>query len=155
MRVFDNTTQSLFVVDPRGGDAREITRHAEDDSHIPAGWLADGRAVVITDEDSDHLWLGALNVGTGAYETIDRPDWDVELAASSADGRTQIWSVNEDGYSTLRWRIGSGPIRERRLDGAACEDLVISPDGSRAAFTRLSPIEPWQVWTLDTATGDA
>jgi len=155
MRVFDNTTQSLFVVDPRGGDAREITRHAEDDSHIPAGWLADGRAVVITDEDSDHLWLGALNVETGAYETIDRPDWDVELAASSADGRTQIWSVNEDGYSTLRWRTGSGPIRERRLDGAACEDLVISPDGSRAAFTRLSPTEPWQVWTLDTATGDA
>ena len=72
MRVFDNTTQSLFVVDPRGGDAREITRHAEDDSHIPAGWLADGRAVVITDEDSNHLWLGALDVGTGAYETIVR-----------------------------------------------------------------------------------
>src|SRR5438874_857029 len=77
------------------------------------------------------------------------------VAVSSADGRTQIWSVNEDGYSTLRWRIGSGPIRERRLDGAACEDLVISADGSRAAFTRLSPTEPWQVWTLDTATGDA
>src|SRR5437762_3294874 len=155
MRVSDNTTQDLLVVDPHNGDAREITRHAEDNSHIPAGWLADGRAVVITDEGSDHLWLGALDVATGKYEAIDRPDWDVELAASSADGRTQIWSVNDDGYSTLRWRVGSGPIRERRLDRAACEDLVISADGSRAAFTRLSPIEPWQVWTLDTATGDA
>jgi len=155
MRVFDNTTQDLLVVDPRTGDAREVTRHAEDVSHVPAGWLADGRALVITDESSDHLWLSAFDVATGKHEPIDRPEWDVELAASSTDGRTQIWSVNEDGYSTLRWRTGSGPIRERRLSGAACEDLVISADGSRAAFTRISPTEPWQVWTLDIATGDA
>src|SRR5437879_9534107 len=155
MRVFDTTTHDLLVVDPRNVEAREITRHAEDSSHLPAGWLADGRAVVITDEGSDHLWLGALDIANGTYEAIDRPDWDVELAASSADGRTQIWSVNDDGYSTLRWRVGSGPSRERRLDGAACEDLVISADGSRAAFTRLSPIEPWEGWTLDPATGAA
>jgi dipeptidyl aminopeptidase/acylaminoacyl peptidase len=155
MRVLDNTTQDLFVVDPRGGEAREITRHGEDVSHIPAGWLAGGRALVITDEGSDHLWLGALDPQAGKIDPIDRPEWDVELAASSANGRTQIWSVNEDGYSTLRWRTERGEIKERRLDGGACEDLVISADGSRAAFTRLSPTEPWQAWTLDTATGEA
>jgi dipeptidyl aminopeptidase/acylaminoacyl peptidase len=155
MRVLDNTTQDIFVVDPRNGAAREVTRHVEDVSHVPAGWLADGRALVITDEDSDHLWLGALNIATGKYEAIDRPEWDVELAASSADGRTQIWSVNDDGYSTLRWRTASGPIRERRLDGGICLDVVLSADGSRAAFTRLPPTEPWQVWTLDIATGEA
>jgi dipeptidyl aminopeptidase/acylaminoacyl peptidase len=155
MRVFDNTTQDLLVVDPRTGAAREVTRHVEDVSHIPAGWLADGRALVITDEGSDHLWLGALDIASGKHEPVDHPDWDVELAVSSANGRTQIWSVNDDGYSTLRWRTAGGPRRERRLDGAACEDLVVAADGSRAAFTRVSPTEPWQVWTLDIATGDA
>jgi dipeptidyl aminopeptidase/acylaminoacyl peptidase len=155
MRVFDNTTQDLLVVDPQGGDPREVTKHTEDVSHIPAGWLADGRALVITDEGSDHLWLSALDIATGKREPVDRPKWDVELAASSADGRTQVWSVNEDGYSTLRWRIGSGAVRQRRLEGGVCEDLVLSADGSRAAFMRLSPTEPWQVWTLDVATGDA
>jgi len=64
MRVLDNTTQDLLIVDPRTGDAREITRHAEDVSHIPAGWLADGRALAITYEGSDQLWLGALDVAT-------------------------------------------------------------------------------------------
>ena len=155
MRVLDNTTQDLLVVDPRTGGAREVTRHAEDVSHVPYGWLADGRALVITDEGREHLWLGALDVATGRLEPIDRPSWDIELAASSADGNTQIWSVNEDGYSRLRWRTPDGTIRERALDGAACEDLVISADGSRAAFQHLGPTEPWQVWTLDTATGDA
>jgi dipeptidyl aminopeptidase/acylaminoacyl peptidase len=155
VRVFDNTTQDLLVVDPRGGEAREITRHAEDVSHMPAGWLADGRVLVISDEQSEHLWLGALDPESGRYERIDSPPWDVELAASSANGRVQIWSVNEDGYSRLRWRTaGGGAGGERQLDGE-CEDLVVSADGSRAAFVRLSPTEPWQVWTLDTATGDA
>jgi dipeptidyl aminopeptidase/acylaminoacyl peptidase len=155
MRVLDNTTQDLLAVDPVTGATREITRHAEDVSHVPAGWLADGRVLVITDEGRDHLWLGALDPRSGEYERTDAPDWDVELAASSSDGRTQIWSINEDGYSRLRWRSDGGEVRERALEGATCEDLVLSADGTRAAFIRLTPTEPWQVWTLDTATGEA
>jgi dipeptidyl aminopeptidase/acylaminoacyl peptidase len=154
MRVLDNTNQDLLVLDPRTGEAREITRHTEDVSHVPAGWLADGRALVITDEGREHLWLGALDVVTGGYEPIDTPDWDIELAAVSADGRTQAWSVNEDGYSRLRWRTGGGPLREHPLDGGVCEDLVLSADGVRVAYVRLTATEPWQVWTLDTATGE-
>ncbi len=132
MRVLDNTTQDLLLVDPKSGAAREITTHSEDVSHVPAGWLADGRVI----------------------EAIDRSQWDVELAGSSADGRVQVWSVNEDGYSKIRWRVEGGPIRERDIKGV-CEDLVVAADGSRAAFGRYSATEPWQVWTLDTATGDA
>ena len=154
MRVLDNTTQELLVVDPLTGEAREITPHVEDVQHIPAGWLSDGRVLEITDLDSDHLWLAALDPASGRRDVIDHPKWDVELAASSIDGRVQIWSVNEDGYSRLRWRQGGGAIRERDLHGV-CEDLVLSADGTRAAFARISATEPWQVWTLDIASGDA
>ena len=154
MRVLDNTTQELLVVDPFTGDAREITPHEENVQHIPAGWLSDGRVLEITDLDSDHLWLAALDPASGRREIVDHPKWDVELAASSIDGRVQIWSVNEDGYSRLRWRQDSGPTRERDLRGV-CQDLVLSADGTRAAFARISSTEPWEVWTLDIATGEA
>ena len=153
MRVLDNTTQDLLLVDPRSGATREITRHAEDVSHVPVGWLADGSVLALTDEDREHLWLAALSPRDGRVEPIDAPPHDVELAASSADGTAQIWSVNADGYSTLRWR-GRGKSGERALDGV-CEDLILSADGSRAAFVRLSATEPWQVWTLDLASGAA
>jgi dipeptidyl aminopeptidase/acylaminoacyl peptidase len=154
MRVLDNTNQELLIVDPRTAEAREIAPHEENVQHIPAGWLGDGRVLEITDKDSEHLWLAALDPATGRREAVDRPSWDVELAASSVDGRVQIWSVNEDGYSRLRWRKDRGPVSERELHGV-CEDLVISADGTRAAFGRLSSTEPWQVWTLDIATGEA
>jgi len=153
MRVLDNTTQDLLIVDPRTGAAQQITEPREQVQHVPAGWLADGRALEITDVDSEHLWLAALDTRSWKREAIDRPEWDVELAASSADGRTQIWSVNADGYSKLRWRR-DGRTGERDLHGV-CEDLVLSADGGRAAFLRLSPTEPWQIWTLDIATGEA
>src|ERR671935_2971780 len=81
MRVHDNTTQDLLVVDPETGEATEITRHSEDVSHVPAGWLADGRALVVTDEEAEHLWLGALDIASGRYEPVDRPPGDVEPAA--------------------------------------------------------------------------
>ncbi|MEX2046302.1 MAG: S9 family peptidase [Chloroflexota bacterium] len=154
MRVLDNTNQELLVVDPRTGDAREIAVNEKNVQHIPAGWLGDGRVLEITDQGSEHLWLAALDPASGRREAVDHPSWDVELAASSADGRVQIWSVNEDGYSRLRWRREGDPVRERDLRGV-CEDLVLSADGARAAFARISATEPWQVWTLDTATGEA
>ncbi len=154
MRVHDNTTQDLLLVDPRTGAVREITTHQEDTQHVPAGRLADGRVLEITDAGREHLGLAALDPATGQREPVDSPDWDVELAVSSADGRVQAWSVNEDGYSKLRWRRDSGTVQERDIRGV-CGDLVLSHDGSRAAFGRLSATEPWQVWVLDTATGDA
>src|SRR2546428_3114163 len=153
MRVLDNTTQELLVVDVASRRAREVTRHREDTQHVPAGWLADGRVLEITDEDSEHLYLAALDPRSGVRERIDAPEWDIELAASSADGRVQIWSVNEDGYSKLRWQR-EGRVREHDLRGV-CNDLILSSDGSLAAFVRLGARDPWEIWVLDTRTGDA
>ncbi len=94
MRVQANTDQDLFVVDVDSGAMRHLTPHRPDDggdvSNVPAGWLADGRPLGSTDHGREHLYLAAYDAMTGAREIIDAPDWDVELAASSADGRAQI-----------------------------------------------------------------
>ena len=154
MRVTANTDQDLFIVDPNTGAAMHLTPHESDVSNVPAGWLADGRPLAMTDHGREHLYLAAYDRKTGEREVIDAPDWDVELAASSADGRAQVWSVNVDGYSTLRGRRDGTTKGERELHGV-CEDLIISADGSLAAFHRTSATEAPQLWVLDTTTGDA
>jgi dipeptidyl aminopeptidase/acylaminoacyl peptidase len=153
MRVLDNTTQDLLIVDARSGSVREITRHREDVQHVPAGWLADGRVAMITDEGSEHLYLAALHAETGAVERIDAPNWDIELAASSQDGRVQVWTVNEDGYSKLRWRR-DGKSQTLDLRGV-CLDLIVSGDGSIAAYSRYGTRDVWEVCVLDTRSGQA
>jgi dipeptidyl aminopeptidase/acylaminoacyl peptidase len=154
MRVLANTDQDLFVVDPESGAMRHLTPHEGDVSNVPAGWLADGRPLGITDQGREHLYLAAYDAKTGAREVIDAPDWDVELAASSADGRVQIWSVNADGYSTLRWQRDRTRGGEHALTGV-CEDLIVSADGSLAAFYRTSATETPQLWILDLRSGAA
>jgi len=154
MRVQDNTDQDLFRVDVATGERHHLTPHAGTCSSVPAGWRADGHPLGITDTGRAFLYLAAYDPVSGEREVIDAPDWDVELAASSADGRTQIWSVNADGYSTLRWQRDGRRRGERDLQGV-CEDLILSADGSLVAFHRVSATEPPQLWVLDTATGDA
>jgi dipeptidyl aminopeptidase/acylaminoacyl peptidase len=157
MRVADNTEQTVIAVDVASGEARELTPHAGHEAQfVPAGWTADGRALVMTDDVGGprHLDLVAIDPKSLKWQRLDRIEWDVELAVSSANGRTQVWSVNEDGYSRLRWRVDGKVMGEREL-GGVCEDVVVSGDGSLAAFVRQSAREPSQVWVLDTRTGDA
>src|SRR5256714_4650569 len=126
--------------------------HEGDVSNLPAGWLADGGPVAMPDAGREHLSLAAYDATTGEREVIDAPEWDVELAASSADGRAQIWSVNEDGYSTLCWQRDGKRGGEHALRGV-CDDLVISADGSLAAYHRTSATDAPQLGVLDLRTG--
>jgi len=154
MRVQDNTDQDLFIVDAASSASHHLTPHDATCSNVPAGWRADGHPIAITDAGREFLYLAAYDPASREREVIDAPAWDVELAASSADGRTQIWSVNVDGYSSLRWQRDGRRAGEHDLRGI-CEDLILSADGSLAAFHRISATEPPQLWALDIATGAA
>ncbi len=152
MRVAQNTDQDLFAIDVASGELTDLTPHQGEMQNVPAGWLADGRVLAITDHGSEFLHLEAIDVHSGEREMFDNPEWDVELAVASSDGRGVAWSVNEDGYSRLRWRTGSGPIAERETGGMV-GDLVVSSDGARAAYTFLPVDGPQEIHVLELASG--
>ncbi len=153
MRAAQNTDQDLFAIEAESGEVVDLTTHDGEMQNVPAGWLADGRVLAITNHGGDFLRLEAIEVASGARELFDQADWDVELAVTSADGRGVAWSVNEDGYSRLRWRIGEGPTGERVTRGMV-GDIVVSADGARAAYT-VSPVDgPQEIRVLDLASGE-
>ncbi|HET8567680.1 MAG TPA: S9 family peptidase [Candidatus Limnocylindria bacterium] len=157
MRVADNLEQTVFVVDAASGEAKELTPHEEEAQFVPAGWLGDGRALVMTDDvgGKRHLDLVAIDPRTRERARFDvQQGADIELAVTSADGRSQVWSSNADGYSTLHWQRDGRRLGSRAL-GGACEDLVVSRDGRVAAFIRQTPTEPSQLWVLDVPSGEA
>jgi dipeptidyl aminopeptidase/acylaminoacyl peptidase len=154
MRVEQNTDQYLFIVDPESGEVTEVTPHTGEEQNVPAGWLSDGRPLVITNHGREHLWLAAVDPATGEREAVDAPaDWGVELAASAADGSVQAWTISEDGYSLLRWRGAADGIREvPGLDGVI-SDLTVSRDGTLAAYAYLPVTGPAELRLLHTGSG--
>ena len=148
MRVAQNTDQDLLAVDPETDEIAELTTHQGEMQNVPAGWLEDGRLLAITDHDSDFLHLEAIDIHNGEREVYESTDWDVELAATSSDGRGVVWSVNEDGYSRLRWRFDNGAIGERGTYGTV-GDLVVSHDGVRCAYSLLPVGGPAEIRILD------
>ena len=155
-RVEQNTDQYLLLADPESGEVTEITPHEGEEQNVPAGWLSDGRPLVITNHGREHLWLAAVDPATGEREALDAPeDWGVGLATSTADGSVQAWTVNRAGYSLLRWRGPSGGgIREvPGLDGVIT-DLTVSRDGALAAYAYLAVTGPEELRLLHTRSGE-
>jgi len=153
MRVTQNTDQDLLALEEASGEVVRITPHEGEMQNVPAGWLSDGRLLAITDRGSDALHLEAIDLHTGERELFDQYEWDVEVAATSADGRGVVWSVNEDGYSRLRWRFAGGPVGERETDGEV-GDVVVSHDGARAAYSFGPLAGPEEIRILELTTGE-
>ena len=153
MRVAQNTDQDLVAVDTETDEIAELTAHEGEMQNVPAGWLEDGRLLAITDHDSDFLHLEAIDIHSGEREVYEATEWDVELATTSTNGRGVVWSINEDGYSRLRWRLGKGAVGERETGGTV-GDLILSPDGARCAYTLLPVGGPVEIRVFELATGD-
>lgn len=153
MRVALNTDQDLLAVEVDSGRLTELTPHEGEVQNVPAGWLEDGRLLVITDRDSDFLHLETIDIRKGEHHMYDQARWDVELATTSTDGRGVVWSVNEDGYSRLRWRFRSGLAGDFLRDGTVGE-IVLSHDGVRCAYTLLPIGGPVEIRTLELTTGE-
>jgi dipeptidyl aminopeptidase/acylaminoacyl peptidase len=153
MRVWQNTDQDVLALDPKTGEALELTLHQGEMQNVPCGWLANGRLLVITDHDSHYLHLDSIDVGTGTRSRWMATDWDIELATVSPDGQTVFGSLNEDGYSRIFWRLGEGPFFSRAVNGT-CDDAVLSQDGKRAAYTRSPITGPTEIRVVDLYSGD-
>jgi len=153
MRVAMNTDQDLLAVEVGSSRLAELTPHEGEMQNVPAGWLEDGRLLAITDRDSDFLHLETIDIHSTEREIYDQAEWDVELATTSTDGRGVVWSINEDGYSRLRWRFGSGPAGELYRDGTV-GGIVLSHDGVRCAYTLFPMGGPVEIRTLDLPSGE-
>lgn len=154
-RVHDNADQDLLIVDAATGQVHDIPRPAREGKmqNVPAGWLADGRIAAFTDLESEHLWLATIDPRTGERAALDRPDWSVETAMTSSDGRTVAWFVNVDGYSTVRWSRGGS--RGKRETGGNAFDLTVSADGALLTYVRSASDAPSQRWIVDVNSGEA
>lgn len=112
---------------------------------------------MLADEGREFTGLAYYDLTNDTWEWRETPDWDVEDAAVSSDGRLLVWSVNEDGYSELLVRnltTSDDPVRID-LPAGTLDTMVLAPAGDRLGVLWEQACHPEEIFVVDLATGTA
>lgn len=117
----------------------------------PDGWSASGDGFYLLTDDGREFTGLAFQTLAGERSWIETPDWDVENAAESADGRWLVWSVNEDGYSRLHVHDLTGDLgdREIRMPDGVLSTMTLAKSGNKLGLIWTQPVRPQEVFVVD------
>jgi len=118
----------------------------------PAPWSADSAGFYVrVTNGGDRVGLAYFSLANRTLTPLDMPAWDVEDVTVSSDGRTVIWSVNEDGWSVLHGLLDGKPMEELPVPGGVIRAMDISADGTVLALLLDTPTRPLGVAIADLA----
>jgi TolB protein len=140
----------LWLLDPKTGTARRLTRGAEMDSR-PA-WSSDQRQLAFVRDDGRETWIVSIDLATGA-ERIVASERGIELDPTfSPDGRSIFYSSAVAGDLDI-WRVDLNTSAKTRLTEEVGLELrpVPHPDGNRLIY--LSKRSSNEVRIRDLTTG--
>lgn len=154
----NNSDHIVHLIPTDGGKPIRLTPDEGEPATFGLGpWLPDSSGFLVTSNTGrEFTGLAVLDAATGDLAWLDTPDWDVERAALSADGKTLIWTVNVDGASQLRGRdLSSGvDLVLPALPAGVVREHTVTPDGRHLVFGFATATTPWNVVVLDLSTGD-
>ncbi|MFO7172287.1 MAG: S9 family peptidase [Bacillota bacterium] len=160
IQFYGNMDQDIWLVDLESGRRENLTAHpGREANYWPVAWRPDGQGFYyLTNDGREFLALGYYDLAGGRRELIIAPDWDVEGAALSPDGRLLAYVVNEAGQSVLRVRdLGTGEeLPLPPLPRGVVRQVAFAPaDRRRRLFLLLASYrQAGTVCALDLETGE-
>ena len=141
-----NCKSCLADLDRPGSVLESVTAHLPGEYFYPGPWTGDGSGfyVLAIGADGDHMGLHLFSLTTRDLTPVASPEWDVEDVVVSADGRTVLWTVNEDGRSVLRGLRDGQPL-DVPLPGGLVHTMSISAGGDVVALMLETPDRPREV----------
>jgi dipeptidyl aminopeptidase/acylaminoacyl peptidase len=154
--VLGTTDQDAYLLDVDSGELRNLTPHKGEEFNAPLGFSADGSHLYnITDRDSEHHYIEAIDLATGARTPFVQSKWGVEQADLSGDRRRVAYTIDEDGYSRFHVRdIEAGrDLRFPDMPQGVCSQFAISPDGRLVAGLVATGTRVFDVYVADIEAG--
>jgi dipeptidyl aminopeptidase/acylaminoacyl peptidase len=147
INLYDRTTSKLTLLAAHEAAGADVLNSPQDFS-------PDSKSLYFTtDEGSQFSYLVRYDLATGKRTEVARPQWDVQGAGFSRDGRWFTISINNDAKTELQIFQTAGmkpvklPVMQADING-----VNFSPDGSRMAFYAESA-GPRDLYVSDLKTG--
>ena len=153
-----DTDTDIHLLDRESGALRNLTAHKGQVFNDPQFFSADGRWLYyLGDEAAEFRYLVRMEIESGHREVIEKPDWDIEAAGLSKQGRYLWIAINADARTELRVYEAATmkPVRLPALPDAAITSVRFSRDETRAAFYVNGSRQPNDLYLLDIASGKA
>ncbi|WP_062661676.1 PD40 domain-containing protein [Aeropyrum camini] len=94
-----NLDSDIVVVNVDNGEVRILTRHSGEELNIAPRPIGRGKAMIISNMDSEFAGIALLDIETGERRLVLKEEWDVE--ALEISGNTVLYSINVDGESRI------------------------------------------------------
>jgi len=153
-----DTDTDIHLLDRESGALRNLTAHKGEVFNDPQTFSADGRWLYyLSDEGAEFRYLVRMEIESGRREVIEKPEWDIEAAGLSKQGRYLWIAINADARTELRVYEAATmkPVRLPALPDAAITSVRFSRDETRAAFYVNGSRQPNDLYLLDLASGRA
>jgi dipeptidyl aminopeptidase/acylaminoacyl peptidase len=143
--ITSNTDCQCCLAETTGTAGPEVvTGHLSGGYFYPGPFAGDDGFFTLTTADGDRVTLTRYSLTDRTLTTIDAPGWDVEAVTVSADSRTVVWTVNQDGRSILRGYRDGEPLDLPTVPDGVIEAMDISADGAMLAMMIDTPGRPLQ-----------
>lgn len=148
-----NADSDIFLIDVRTLNAQNLTAHDGEINYVSGPWSREkGKKGFYyrANDTGEHMALGYINLKNHKRKLIEAPDWDVELASVSRDGRYVAWSVNDDGYSELHvWNLKKDrAVKLPKTPKGVLAFMSFSPDSKKLAVLMGGATFPVQPFVL-------
>ena len=118
VRIVSSYSHALFEVELAAGTARE--HRTKDVRYEALAYADDGSLLVLSDWESDFLFVGRLDIQTGAIAPVITAAWDINQMALSPDERLLAYVVNVGRHQSCACARSSDSCRPYRVPGRRC-----------------------------------
>jgi dipeptidyl aminopeptidase/acylaminoacyl peptidase len=154
--IHSNTSQELHIFDIERGEI--IAEYVPETEAIvgPVDWSPDGKTLFfVSNFGREFTGLAAFDLPTKSWTYVQTPDWGFEQAVLLDKRNQLIWSLNEDGTSTLYGidLTTQEPLNLPVLPYGVLTGLIANPQGTRLALTFSQATEAANLYEINLESG--
>lgn len=141
-RTYSATNEELYIFNLETHELTEIQSPGEERSVSFPHWLHNESGFYfITEAGRDFAGLAYYEVASKLEQYVLNPNWNVEGASISQDGKYLLVWVNVDGYYklTMYETVGMKPCTDKKLPEGMIHYCAWSPDGNYLVVTQSDP----------------